>query len=115
MPGGVVDGSGVGCGYGWWFWPGETFPQRLRPRRSSEFYGGTEVPSLQNSDAFRVLCLRRFGPCRDNGSVRHDENTVTIGEVGIGGSEGGEVVGADDVGCGLLQGGEVEGAWKAQT
>ncbi len=51
-----------------------------------------------------------LGSCRDKGSVRHDENTVTIGDVGVGGGEGGEVVGADDVGCGLLQGGEVEGA-----
>ena len=35
---------------------------------------------------------------------------IAIGEVGVGGGERGEVVGADDVGCGLLEGGEIEGA-----
>ena len=32
------------------------------------------------------------------------------GEVGVGGGEGGEVVGAEDVGGGVLEGGEVEAA-----
>ena len=88
VPGGVVDGAGVACVL-------KIFASPSEIRGSLHFATDDETVFRFGRDDAILLDIVEIADC-------------PLGEVGVGGGEGGEVVGAEDVGGGLLEGFEVE-------